>query len=144
MYPLAVAAGRRTMGCWLHMSEAAGVVKTGLEVRLKGYLAGLPPQQTVEQGRSVQCGPLLIAGQKVRQGDPYAGSGELRPEYVGVGQIRLLGVILCGGRNGEMPPSSWSSRAAKMLGASNRGRQHQSTEPSVAIRAAVMVFPTRP
>ena len=44
----------------------------------------------------------------------------------------------------KCPPWSASSSAAKTLGASNRGVQNQSTQPSVVTSAAVCRSPIRP
>ena len=48
------------------------------------------------------------------------------------------------GRMRNRPPMSWSRMAAKTLGESKRGRQHQSTEPSAPTSAAEDISPMRP
>ena len=44
----------------------------------------------------------------------------------------------------KRPPFSWSTMAAKTLGESKRGKQHQSTEPSVPTSAADAMSPISP
>ena len=48
------------------------------------------------------------------------------------------------GRMRNLPPISWSRIAAKTLGESKRGKQSQSTEPSVPTSAAEDMSPMSP
>ena len=55
-----------------------------------------------------------------------------------------VSMIVAVGLIRKWPPMSGSSMAAKTLGESNRGKQHQSMEPSVPTSAAEDMLPISP